>query len=429
MDTDRRTPAPTASRPGVWDIRTAAAEDVTRFLGPLSAAFSEEITPPELESWQKTIEPDRLISAFEGPEGRDPLGTAGAYTFRMTVPGGEAATAGVTAVGVRPDHHRRGILRALMRNQLDDIRARGEPLAVLWASEGAIYQRFGYGLATLSGSLEVDPARTTYARPAPPEGRMRLLAEKEALAAFAPVYDAMLRVTPGALSRTEAWWRSGPLADPEYARRGAGPKLRYLYEADGRAEGYVMYRVRSEWDHRGSKSQLEVYEAVTLTPRALRDVWRFLFEVDLVRSVRAGRVPVPNPLQHLLAEPRALGLVVGDGTWVRVVDLPAALAARRYGAADELVLEVTDAFCPWNAGRWRLATSGGAGTAEAIVTPTGTAPDLVLDASDLAAVYLGAHRPSDLAVAGRVEDRTHGALRRADVLFAADRTPWCVTMF
>ncbi len=429
MDTDRGRPHAEPGRDTAWDIRTAATGDVASFLGPLAAAFSEELTPPELEAWLQTIEPDRLVSAFDGPDGGEPLGTAGAYTFRMSVPGGEAATAGVTAVGVRPDHHRRGILRALMRHQLDDIRARGEPLAVLWASEGAIYQRFGYGMATQSGTLEVDPARTAYARPAPPEGRLRLLAEKEALVAFPPVYDAMRRVTPGALSRTDAWWRSGPIADPEYARRGAGPKLRYLYEADGAAEGYAMYRVRSEWDHRGSKSRLEVDETVTLTPRALRDVWRFLFEVDLVRSVRAGRLPVPNPLQQLLAEPRAIGLVVGDGAWVRLVDLPVAMAARRYGTADELVLEVTDAFCPWNVGRWRLATSGGQGAAEAAVTLTEAAPDLVLDTSDLAAVYLGAHRPSDLAVAGRLEERTHGALRRADVLFAADRTPWCATMF
>ena len=416
-------------RDAAWDIRVAAAGDVTSFLAPVAAAFSEEITPPELEAWLQTIEPDRLISVFDTPEGREPLGTAGAYTFRMSVPGGEAATAGVTAVGVRPDHHRRGILRALMRHQLDDVRARGEPLAVLWASEGAIYHRFGYGMATQGGSFEVDPARSAYARPAPSEGRLRLLSEEEAFVAIPPVYDAMRRVTPGALSRTQAWWRSGPIADPEYARRGAGPKLRYLYEADGVAEGYAMYRVRSEWDHRGSKSQLEVYEAVTLTPRALRDVWRFLLGVDLVRTVRAIRVAVPNPLQQILAEPRALGLVVGDGTWVRLVDLPGALAARRYGAVDELVLDVTDAFCPWNAGRWRLATRGAAGDAEATVTSTEAAPDLAFDTSDLAAVYLGAHRPSDLAVAGRLEEMTPGALRRADVLFASARTPWCATMF
>jgi predicted acetyltransferase len=428
MDTTRATPVG-APREAAWEIRTATADQMRVFAAPLAAAFTEEISEAEYEDWFRTVEPDRWIAAFEGPDGPDALGCAAAFTFRLTVPGGEVGAAGVTAVGVRPDHHRRGILRALMRRQVDDVRARGEPVAVLWASEGAIYQRFGYGLATMSGLLEVDRGLTAYARPAPPEGRLRLVDEGEALVAFPPLYDAMRRVTPGALSRSEAWWSSGLVGDREYARRGAGPKFRYLYEADGVAEGYAMFRVRSEWDHRGSKSVLEVYEAITLTPRAVRDVWRFLFEVDLVRTVRAGRQPVPNPLQHLLAEPRALGLVAGDGIWLRVVDLPGALAARRYGTADALVLEVADAFCPWNAGRWRLATAGEPGAAVGRATPTDEAPDLVLDTTDLAAAYLGGIRWADLAGAGRVEERTPGAVRRADALFAAERTPWCVAMF
>jgi predicted acetyltransferase len=429
MDTTRATPAGEQPQAAPWEIRTATADQLRAFAAPLASAFTEEITEAEYDDWFRTAEPERWISAFEGPDGRDALGCAAAYTFRLTVPGGEVAAAGVTGVGVRPDHHRRGILRALMRHQLDDVRARGEPVAVLWASEGAIYQRFGYGLATMSGTLEVDRGRTAYARPAPPEGRMRLLDEEGAMAAFPPLYDAMRRATPGAIARTEEWWRSGPIADREYARRGAGPKYRYLYEVGGVAEGYAMFRVKSEWDHRGSKSQLEVHEAITLTPRAVRDVWRFLFEVDLVRTVRAGRIPVPHPLQHLLAEPRALGLVVGDGIWLRVVDLPGALAERRYGTADTLVLEVADAFCPWNAGRWRLATAGEPGAAEGRATPSDAEPDLVLDTTDLAAAYLGGVRWADLAGVGRVEERTPGAARRADALFAAERTPWCVLMF
>lgn len=429
MDTTRATPPGGPRGAATWEIRAATAGEMRAFTAPLPSAFAEEITEAELEDWFRVIEPERWIAAFEGPDGREALGSTGAVTFRLTVPGGEVAAAGVTGVGVRPDHRRRGILRALMRHQLDDVRARREPVAVLWASEGAIYQRFGYGLATMSGFLEVDRGRTAYARPLPPEGRMRLLDEDQAMAAFPPLYEAMRRVTPGALSRTEEWWRSGPIADREYARRGAGPKFRYLYEADGAAEGYAMFRVKSEWDHRGSKSQLEVYEAITLTPRAIRDVWRFLFEVDLVRTVRAGRIPVPHPLQHILAEPRALGLVVGDGIWLRVVDLPAALAARRYGTADTLVLEVTDAFCPWNAGRWRLETTGEPGAAAGSATPTEEAPDLVLDTTDLAAAYLGGIRLAELAEVGRVGERTPDALRRADALFASERTPWCVMMF
>lgn len=437
MDTNRATSGSTAGASDIdqarsepaWDIRVARSNDeADRFGAPIDAAFAEDFSPAEIADWRATREPERFIAAFEGPDGTEPFGCAAAYTVRLTVPGGEVGAAAVTAVGVRPDQHRRGILRAMMRQQLDDVRSRGEPVAVLWASEGAIYQRFGYGLATLNGYFEAEAARTTFARPHVPEGRLRLVSEEAALAAFPPVYDAMRAVTPGALSRTEPWWKV-VLADPEYSRHGAGPKLRYIYEAGGAPEGYAMYRVKSDWDHRGPKSQLEVYEVVTLTPRALRDTWRFLFGIDLVRTVRAGRQPVPNPLQHLLAEPRALGLVTLDGIWLRLVDLPAALAARRYGTADSLVLEVSDAFCPWNAGRWHLATTGEAGATTGEATPTDAAPDLVLDTTDLAAVYLGGVRLADLALGGRVVEATPGAVRRADALFVGDRTPWCVTMF
>jgi predicted acetyltransferase len=409
-----------------FPIRTATPDDVRAFLAPPMAAFGDELSDAEFEEWNHLLEPDRLIAAFDG---ETPIGTAGAYTFGMTVPGGEAAAAGVTVVGVEPGHRRRGVLRSLMRHQLDDVHGRGEPLAILWASESAIYQRFGYGLGTLNGSFEIDRGRTAWLRPWEPEGRLRLVDAAEALATFPPVYERLRAVTPGALTRTETWWRWGILHDAEHMRRGAGPKFRYLYEVDGVAEGYAIYRPKNEWDDRGPKGQVLVVEAMAVTPRAERAVWGFLFSIDLMRSTKAGRVPVPNPLQLTLADPRALGLTVGDGLWVRLVDLPAALTARRYGASDALVLDVADAFCPWNAGRWRVATVGDPGAAAATVERAGDPADLVVDVADLAAAYLGAFRLSDLARAGRVEERTAGALRRADALFAAEAPAWCATMF
>jgi len=409
-----------------YPIRTATPETVRAFLAPLVIAFGEELTDAEFDDWRRTLEPDRLVAAFDGER---PVASAAAFTFRLTVPGGEVAAAGVTAVGVEPGHRRQGLLRSLMRQQLDDVRQRGEPVAVLWASESAIYQRFGYGLGTLSGSFEIERERTAWLRAWEPEGRMRLVDEAEALATFPPVYERMRAVTPGALTRTEDWWRWGTLRDAEYSRRGASPKFRYLYEVGGAAEGYAIYRVKTDWDDRGPKGQVLVVEAMASTPRAERAVWSFLFGVDLMRSTKAGRVQVPHPLLLELADPRALGFTTGDGLWVRLVDLPTALAARRYGAAGTLVLEVADAFCPWNAGRWRLAAAGEPGDAVATLERTDAPADVSLDVADLAAAYLGAFRPSDLARADRVEELVPGALRRADLLFAADRTPWCATMF
>jgi predicted acetyltransferase len=412
-----------------WHIRVPARHELRSFARPVELAFAEDSSEAEFEDWLKLCEPDRWLGAFDDATSQQVAGCASAHSVRLTVPGGTVAAAAVTGVGVRPDYRRRGILRALMRRQLADVHERGEPVAVLWASEGAIYQRFGYGLAAMDGYFEAAVERTAYARSRPAEGRVRILSEEESAGIIPAVYEAMRAQTPGALSRTEAWWVDGVLADPEYSRRGSSSKFRVVYEADGVAEGYAIYRVKADWDHRGPRSVLEVREAVTITPRALRELWRYLFEVDLVRTVKAHRVPVPAPLQHLLIEPRALGLVVNDGLWIRLVDLPAALQARRYGTADSLVLEVSDDFCPRNAGRWRVHASGQSGAATAGVTRTDEPADLVLDTSDLAAMYLGGTRPADLAAAGRIEERTSQAVRRATALFATEQIPWCVMMF
>ncbi len=411
-----------------WDLRVPSPDQLRDFMEPLSLAFAEENTGPQADDWLKLVEPDRWLGAFESPESELSAGSAGALSVQLTVPGGEVSAAAVTGIGVRPDHRRRGILRALMRRQLDDVRAQGEPVAVLWASEGAIYQRFGYGFAAGDGSFEVAVDRTGFARTFEPEGRVRLVSEEESASLIPATYDAMRAETPGAISRTADWWRQ-VLADPEYSRHGASPKFRAVYEADGRPEGYALYRVKTDWNHLGPQNVLHANEVVTTTPRALRELWRFLFDVDLVRSIRAQRVSVPNPLQHLLAEPRALGLIANDGLWVRLVDLPQALAARRYAAADELVLEVSDDFCEWNDGRWRLRTSGEAGEAVAEVERTDAPPDLVMDTADLAAIYFGGTAATLLVAAGRIEERTPTAVRRLGALFAAERVPWCVSMF
>jgi len=406
---------------GPYPIRTATADTIDAFTAPLNLAFAEMPDPGDEE--RRLWEPERIIAAFDGEQ---PVASAGALTFRLSVLGGEAAAAGVTLVGVNPAYRRRGILRSMMRHQLDDVRARGEPLAVLWASEGAIYQRFGYGLATLSGSFEVDRDRAAFARPAPPEGTVRLVSHDEALGIFPALYDRVRAGTPGMVGRSEAWWRWGMLHDTDHARSANGMKFLAAYERGGDVEGTAIYRVKPEWDERGPKGTLNAIEVLADTPRATRDLWRWLLDVDLVSRVRAVRTPVPHPLQLLLTEPRRLGFTVGDGIWLRVVDVPAALAARTYGRPGTLVLEVGDAFCPWNAGRWRLAAGE---DGHALAEPTGALPDVTLDAGDLAAAYLGTFRFSDLGRVGRAVEGTPGALLRADAMFAAARAPWCSTMF
>ena len=217
-----------------YPIRTATADNVRAFLAPLTIAFGEEFTEAELEDWRRTIEPDRVIAAFDGEAA---IGAAAAYTFRLTVPGGEVGAAGVTAVGVEPGHRRQGVLRALMLHQLDDVRGRGEPVAILWASESAIYQRFGYGLGTLSGSIEIDRSRTAWLRPWEPAGRMRLVDAAEALVTFPPIYEQMRVATPGALNRTEDGGAGGSCTTPSTCAAAPGPSTATSSRWTGRPRG------------------------------------------------------------------------------------------------------------------------------------------------------------------------------------------------
>jgi predicted acetyltransferase len=413
--------------PAPFEVRTATSDGLRTFLAPLEAAFADEYSDEEFEADRHLFEADRIIAAFEGEA---VVGCAGAYSARLTVPGSDIAAAAVTLVGVLPTHRRRGILRMLMRHQLDDIRERGEPVAALWASEGAIYQRFGYGLASYATSFEIDPRRSAFLHPADAGGRLRFVSADEALILFPPIYERANRPIPGSLERSEGWWRWATLRDSAPPRQELGPKALVVLERAGQAVGYAIYRARAGWGDRGPDGRLTVLEVVADDPDAERRLWRWLLDADLMAHVRALRQPLPPPLYHILAEPRRLGLTVSDGLWLRLIDLPGALAARRYRAAGSLILEVVDEPCPWNAGRWRLETAAGVdGDLAATASRTDAEPDVVLDVADLGAAYLGGVRFSELAAAGRIGELRQGALARADRLFSTDRSPWCMTMF
>ena len=405
------------------ELRPYKPEELRRFLETADAAFGDAFNEADFPAFSRLLERDRSICALEDGA---MVGTGGAYSFRMTVPGGrELPVAGVTIVGVLPSHRRRGILTSMMRRQLDDVRERGEPLAILWASEGGIYQRFGYGMATLSGAIEIERSRATYRKPLLTQGRIRLVERDEAARVFPRIYERFRGTMPGALTRTADWWAGQTLYDPEHRRRGAGPLFHALHETDGHADGYALYRINAAWEAGSPSSTLIVREALGATPQSTAEVWRFLLDVDLVAKIRGELSQAQHPLLLLLAEPRRLGLRIGDGLWLRIVDLVSALEARTYGAEDSLVFELHDEFCPWLAGRWRVD----AHPRGALVSPTEDDPDLVLGSDDLATTYLGAFSFSDLLGAGRAVERAPGAIARADRLFRTDMAPWSPGMF
>jgi predicted acetyltransferase len=403
------------------EIRAIQSDEFDAFARTTERAFGEHAVPEEVDEWRRVFEPGRFFAAFDGPE---IVGGAGQFSLLLTVPGAEVPMAGVTAVGVSPTHRRRGLLTALMRRLIEDSRERGEALASLWASEGSIYQRYGYGMATMAGAAEIDPQRAAFVRPLATRGTIRLVEKEVALERFPPLYDRIRPTQPGMIARSRTWWEH-VWADLESWRDGYSPLFFALYETIEGPAGYLIYRIKPDWSGGVPNHSVRVREVVATTAEAYAALWRFCFDLDLVTKVESWPRPADDPLLYLLAEPRRWNLRLGDGLWVRLIDVPGALAARRYRREERLAFEVRDTFCPWNEGRFTL--EGGPDGARC--EPTDDEPDLVVDAADLGAAFLGGVSFATLAAAGRVVEVTPGARERAGVLFGWDPLPHCSQLF
>ena len=403
------------------DVR-AFDTDPRAFYDAAELAFSETPRDDDFESWQRLFEPDRAIGAYDGDR---IVGTAGAFGYQLTVPGGVLPAAGVTIVGVQPTHRRQGILRRMMRLQLDGIHERGEPLAILWASEGSIYQRFGYGLATVAAKVKVERDRSAFRTTHIPAGTIRFVDADEAARLFPPVYAAVQPDRPGFFDRSETYWRDAFLRDPEHWREGATAAYHIVHETAGVTDGYARYRVRERWDDEGPQSTIRVVEKLATNPAADLDLWRFLLDIDLMKNLEWWNLAPDDPILLSVLEPRRIGLSLGDGIWLRIVDVAPALAGRRYATDGRLVIELADESCAWNDGTWSLRVEGGV----ALVEPTTDAADITCDTTDLAAAYLGAFGVRQLADAGRVRELSPGAVSRADAMFRTERAPWCPKVF
>jgi len=402
------------------EIRGVAPEEVRTFIGAIEAAFSEQLDEQELAAELSVFEVDRALAAVEG----DLIaGGVGAYSLEVSVPGGELPMAGITAVGVLPTHRRRGILTALIRRQMDDLRDRGEPLAGLWASEGSIYGRFGYEPAVRAAELSIERARSAFTSDTTGRGIIRLMEKEKALDAMRGPYDAVRRVQPGMMARSPARWAAA-FSDPE-SRRGGGSALFFAVHETDEVDGYAAYRVVHRWEAGTGKGVLKVFELAASDDAAYADLWRYCLDVDLVETVEATLCTVDEPLAHLLADPRALTVHVRDSLWLRPVDVAAALAGRRYAVEGSVVLGVADDFCPWNTGAYALD----GGPEGAACTRSDAEPDLSLSVNELGAAFLGGTRLSSLARAGRVREHTPGMLALADAMFAWSRAPWTPNHF
>ena len=396
-------------------IRPIASEEADVFLLADGRAFGVHHSADAIRRERSVLEPERTLGAFDGDR---IAGGAGALTFEMTVPGARLPTGGVGWVTVQPTHRRRGIMTQLMRRLLEDIHAKGEPLAALWASESVIYGRFGFGAATFFERWSIERPHTTFAHMPNLLGQVEFLEPDDALREFPSVYEIAVGERPGMMPRDETWWKYR-LWDSEDTRRGATAAFHVGYRLDGRLDGYALYRI-----HHGRRA-LVVPELVANTDEAHAALWSYCFGVDLMARTEASIRPVDDPLPWMLADPRRLERTMGDGLWLRLVDVQAALAGRRYAVEGSLILDVVDSFCPWNHRRYRL--EGGPDGAQC--RPSREPADLTLSAADLAAAYLGGAKLGTLSRAGRVRAATDKALKLTDAMLATSKQPWCIHDF
>jgi predicted acetyltransferase len=407
-----------------YEIRPVEEERFAEFVDVAETAFGEEGSAEGTRCFRAITDLDRTVAAFDGNE---IVGTNSSFAFRMTVPGGELATAGVTIVGVLPTHRRRGILRDMMRYQLEDVRRRKEPLAILWASESSIYQRFGYGTAARMAFISILKERTAFLDSTPAVGQTKLLSPGDSFNELPPIYDRVRAVTPGMYRRDATWWKEHSLYDHKDRRYGMSPLYRAVWTHEGEAQAYATYRVKNDWDDdAGSPSgYVRVRELHATSPLALKEMWRFMFGIDLVVHIKAFAQPMDDPLFFMLAEPRRLQTQVEDGLWLRVVDVRAALEGRSYSADGQISFFLRDDFCPWNEGRYTLEVKSGEGR----LSEAAAGVDIELSARELGAIYLGGTPLTALAGAGRVVEHIPGAARKADLMFYSEVTPRCTEEF
>lgn len=384
------------------EIRTPTEDDVDAMVRVDGIAFGNPWSRDDFAKVRPVIDLDRFRIAVDGSE---IVGVSGSYGFGTTVPGGASLpTGGVTWVAVLFTHRRQGILRRMIDALHDDIDARGEPLAALTASEGSIYERFGYGIAAHDRTVEIDRRRARFRDDvAPRTGTVRLMTGDGLAEAVAERWERCRRGRPGEISRSDAWHRM------LIARRGEAAV--YAVHDDG----YAAWKLTENWNDGLPEHELRLFELAAATPQAHADLWATVLSVDLVGPIRTGNLPLDDPLPYLLHDHRVVRTTgLTDGLWLNVRDVATCFGARTYGADHDVVIEA-------DGRRWRIGPSG--------CRRVRSRPDLVGDGAALSALLLGGVRPSTLVAGRRLEARSDDVLRRADALFASSPVPYNQTGF
>ena len=415
-------------------IRVARAGDPQRYLRTDETVWFAEVVPlPAEEQLRGLPEEGRFAAELEGADPRTYPGIYGVFPLTLSVPGpaprrgegqgaGRVPCAGLTWVGVHPDHRRRGVLSAMLRHHFEQVHAEpGTHVSALHASEPAIYGRHGYGLASLE--LEVRLGRgTRFTAPGLEDAAAGLTTElatvsdpglparlRQCHLDHAPVgtvvgadgyYERLCRELPEELRGKESW-------RVLFARR------------DGVDVGWAMFRRSHKWERARPAGDLQV-RLVVGDPAAQLVLLRRLVDFDLIGAVTVESVGVDDPLLLWAGGPRATADVATyDSVWVRLVDLAEALQARAWSAPCDVLVEVEDPSAPWNAGTWRIRAAEGAATVERSTAEA----DLRLRTEALGGAYLGGGNLVALHRAGLVGERRRGAVAELWRAMRTDEAP------
>jgi predicted acetyltransferase len=406
---------PPAATDSSLPVTPLAADDLPDILPLDTAAFGWDVPQDFLDDLiVPALELDRFVGARDPAAGNELVAQGCIYSKKLTFPGGSVhPAAGVSWVGVRAGWRRRGLLRGVMTAQLHGLHRDGaEPVAILTASEAGLYGRYGYGQAI--NRCQLSASHGAAFRPGVPTETVREVRAEQAHAIVPPLYSRIAGTRPGYLARSEAVWTMR-FSDHALVRKDASKK-RWAIHSDG----FAAYRITPEWSDRGPSFALQIDEIGAATPVAFASLWRFLLDLDLTREISYSHGWVDDPLSALLLDPRGVTRTEKDHVWLRIVDLDRTIGLRGYSAPAQVIVEIADSFCPWNAGTWALELSETGGTA----ARTNAAATVSLDIRDLAACFFGGTPLGRLVTAGLVAGDPDSLVTLGAAL-AAPVAPWC----
>ncbi len=406
------------------DIRAPHLDDLKQFVEAMSGPFGFDLPDSEdevgelLAQLAKVFEPERALVAFDGDR---IVGTLATFSFDMTVPGGSLPVAGTSMVTVQVTHRRQGVLSAMMRAHLEEAVTNGDAAAALWASDSAIYGRFGYGMAAWSTEIEIDRTHVAFHRLAVEPAPVELVGVDELRGPASEIYDRLRLEIPGMVAHSDGWW-DRILRDLPHHRAGATKARHGLVVEAGTATGWVRYRLKDAEGQGHPAQDVIVSQMYATTPSAWSGLWTHVLSHDFGRTIKADLRSVDDPIHTLLRGIRRARTSVSDGLWFRILDVKKTLEGRHFGVEGHLGLDVRDQLGFAN-GRYRLEVDGSGAT-----VGTTDATEIEIDIEDLSALTLGGRSAVQLAMAGRIHGSDE-AIEKLDRMFRGSRSPWSPVVF